>query len=155
MTRGASIERALGLDAGPGLDREKKLVVIDSALSRIETILTEMEAEQASKTDGRFAFRQFMARLRRPILEQLGRVEVAEHSAFMQIRSRVNGHRIYISKGKLVIGRVDSTLPVGYVPGAVVPKHRNGNIRSWIPADVEVVSKAIELLGMKRLPLIE
>lgn len=153
-TRGAIIERALGLDIGPGLDREETLEAVDIALSRIEGVLAGIEEAKAgaANTDSRFAFRQFMARLRKPIAEQEGRVQVVENSAFMQIRSLVNGHRIYVSKGKVVVGRVDSTLPLGYVPGSMHPQHYNGSIRSWIPADIEPVSKAIELLGMEKLP---
>jgi len=129
--------------------RERALSEIDSALSRIEGLLTELKGEGP---DSGFAFRKFMDSLR-PAITRLGtRVEVVENSAFMQIRSAVNGHRIYISKGKVVVGRIDSTIPLGYVEGSVPPKHHNGNIRSWIPADTEAVSKAIELLGMSSLP---
>ena len=150
--RGAIIERALGLDIGPGLDREETLSAIDVALSRIDGVLAELGSERESGSDSRFAFRKFMDRLRRPIASQGERVEVLEGSAYMQIRSRVNGHRIYISKGKTSVGRVESTIPLGYINGSIQPTHHNGNIKSWMPAEVGLVSKAIELLGMERLP---
>ena len=151
-TRDMIIERALGLDIGPGLDQEETLSAVDHALLKLERVLATMEAERAVGPDSSFAFRQFMERLRDPIAAQGGRVTVIENAAFMQIRSAVNGHRLYISKGKTAVGRIESTIPLGYVEGAIAPKHPNGGIRSWIPADVESVSQTIGLLGMERLP---
>jgi hypothetical protein len=153
-SRNGIIESALGLDIGPGLSKEQTLDAVDKALTRIEAILTEMEARtepeaREERESSRAAFRRFMDELRGPISRQRGRVRVSETLGFMKITSLVNGHRLYISKGKVRVGRVDSTLPLGLVPGAVRPTYHNGKIASWLPANAEAVGKAIEVLGSR------
>ena len=41
---------------------------------------------------------------------------------------------LYVAKGKNQVNRIESTLPVDLVPGAVDPDRRNGRIASYIPA---------------------
>lgn len=153
-SRTGIIERALGLDIGPGLNTEQTLDAVDKALARIEAILAEMEGRgRATKEeDGREAFIRFMEALKAPLARQRGRVSVSETSGFVKLTSLVNGHRIYVSKGKLRVGRIDSTLPLGMVPGSVRPTYYNGRIASWLPADTRSVARAIELLGNRDIP---
>lgn len=147
------IERALGLDIGPRLSTEQTLDAVDMALARIEAILAEMEGRgHPKREDGREAFLQFMEVLRGPLARQEDRVRVSETSGFVKLTSLVNGHRVYVSKGKLRVGRVDCTLPPGLVPGSVRPTYYNGRIASWLPADTVSVAKAIELLGDSDIP---
>ncbi len=140
----------LNLKIGPGFDRERTLKAIDGAVARIETILRDMaEAERAERN--MTAFERFMHSLR-ATLEQAGPLlSVRSNVSWIKIESRVNGHKIYVSKGKVAVGRVDSTLPAELVPGAKRAETYNGRIASWIPADVERVKNAIDLLVDDRM----
>lgn len=96
---------------------------------------------------GRLGLPEFMARLQ-GVLKQVGkRVSVSENASFMKLESQVNGHKIYLSKGKTVVGRVESTLGVDQVNGAVAAERPNGRIQSWIPADVNAVAEGIRRLA--------
>lgn len=151
------VERALGLDIGPRLNKREALDAIDAALTRIEAMLAELESSSEGlrplgTPDSRVAFQRFMEALRAPLSRQGERISLSETSSFVKLTSRVNGHRIYVSKGKLRVGRVDSTLPLGMVPGSVRPTYHNGRIASWLPADTGAVGLAIEMLGNADIP---
>lgn len=93
---------------------------------------------------------QFMAKLR-PIIKLAGvRLAVTDNKSWVKI---VGQHdKVYISKGKLSVGRVESTLAPDVVEGSVAPPEDrdNGRIRSWIPADTTSVSAAIRYIaGLK------
>lgn len=151
------IGRALGLDIAPRLSIEQTLDAIDDALRRIDAIMAELGDRQGTggataTAPERTAFRRFMASLVAPLARQGKRLRVTETGTHVKIESLVNGHRLYVSKGKVRVGRVDSTLPPALIPGAVRPTHHNGRIVSWIPTTPEHVTAAIELLGTEGIP---
>ncbi len=93
---------------------------------------------------------QFMAKLR-PIIELAGhRIKVTENKSWVKI---VGQHdKIYVARGKLKVGRVESTLTPDVVLGSVAPpqERENGLIKSWIPADSMAVGEAIRhIAGIK------
>ncbi len=150
-----NIERVLGVNILPEMDREQVLDAVDSALARIELIMKTVD-ERSHGGDGRererHAFHRFMDALKGPLTRYGARIEVRENRNFVKLESKINGHRVYINKGKVKVGRVDTTLPTNLIPGAVRPTHINGRIMSWIPATVQSVTLAIELLGMTEIP---
>lgn len=144
-----------GLEFGPRRDRESVLNLIEQVVARVERVLREMEMEDGEReeraTEGQVAFERFMARLKAPIEAAHGRVSVKSNVAWIKIESRVNGHKVYISKGKFNVGRVDSTIPHELILGARRAPEGNGRIASWLPADEQTVAEAIELLGDDRM----
>ncbi len=114
-------------------------------LHRISDILMGMSHTPVD--DPRRSFREFIGRLRGPIGDQEGRLEVRERPLRVDIRSLVNGHRVRISCGKLAAGRVETSFPPGCIADASPPTVPSVGTRSWIPADVSSVIEAIGLLG--------
>lgn len=128
-------------------ERERTLRVIDNALSRIEHIMDGMRAEERTPA----AFEEFMAALAKPLRRAGDSIRVKDNVTWVKIEGK-NGHKVYISKGKKVVGRVDSTLPSSMIPGAKPAEKYNGKIITWLPATVRAVSLAIELLSDPTLP---
>lgn len=93
------------------------------------------------------AFQGFMARLAEAIDRGGRTLHVTENAAWVKIESTKNGHKIYISKGKNQVNRVESTLPPEIITGATEPGRPNGRIASWIPAEVGAVEEAIDALS--------
>lgn len=145
------LANVLNLKVGPGYDREKALRAIDQAVSQIESILGDMEV-QDRRAQSKAAFHRFMVNLGPAMTSVAGKIRIQHNVSWIKIESLVNGHKVYISKGKLAVGRVDSTLPPNLVSGARHAGRYNGRISSWIPADVESVGRAILLLGSYDVP---
>ncbi len=104
------------------------------------------------QAEHRLAYEEFIAKLE-PIIRNLGsKVTMTPNKSFIKFESRVNGHRLYISKGKTAVGRVECTLPPGSVDGATEPDRPNGRIASWLPVNHEVVGAALEKLGDEAEP---
>lgn len=102
--------------------------------------------EQGADSSGLVAFEEFMAQLSGILRKAGDAVDVTEHSRWVKIESRKNGHKVYVAKGKNQVNRIESTLPPELIPGATEPDRRNGRIASYIPADPKVVSEAIRAL---------
>lgn len=102
--------------------------------------------EQGADSSGLVAFEEFMAQLSGILRKAGDAVDVTEHSRWVKIESRKNGHKVYVAKGKNQVNRIESTLPPELIPGATEPDRRNGRIASYIPADPKVVSVAIRAL---------
>ena len=130
------------LKVGGAVDKDHALKVIELSIARIEHLLAELETGE-----GRIAFKRFMSYLQDPLTKVKGMVRIKNNASWVKIESILNGHRIYISKGKVAVGRVDSTLPPELIEGAKAPGRRNGRIASWIPAEPAAVAAAIQLLG--------
>ena len=96
---------------------------------------------------GEVAFEEFMAQLSGVLRKAGDAVSVTEHSRWVKIESKRNGHKVYVAKGKNQVNRVESTLPPNLVPGAVEPDRKNGRIASYIPADPKAVAQAIRQLA--------
>lgn len=149
-TNGSDLHSLYDLRIGPGYDRGAALAAIDKAVGQIERILADMEKQDHTEST-RVAFQRFMLDLA-PALKGMGdRIRVQHNVSWIKIESMVNGHKVYISKNKLAVGRVDSTLPPELVPGARHAGRYNGRISSWLPADVGAVSEAIVLLGSEQI----
>lgn len=95
---------------------------------------------------GRPAFEQFMAALKDPLRRAGKRVRVTEIKGWVKIEGQ-QGHKVYISKTKTGVSRVESTLDPSMIEGAQPPDRPNGRIASWIPAYPDVVGEAIGLLA--------
>jgi len=124
---------------------------IDEALVGMERerdgTASDQSQTQGGEDGGLVAFEEFMAQLS-GILRKVGdAVEVTEHSRWVKIESRKNGHKVYVAKGKNQVNRIESTLPPELVPGATEPDRKNGRIASFIPADPKAVSVAIRALA--------
>ncbi len=126
---------------------------IDEALVGMEGEREGMAANQSQGGGagdegggGRVAFEEFMAQLSGILRKAGDAVEVTEHSRWVKIESRKNGHKVYVAKGKNQVNRIESTLPPEAVPGATEPDRKNGRIASFIPADPKAVSAAIRAL---------
>src|SRR5687767_6657713 len=96
-----------------GRGREEVYRSAERAISRIEKIMGRAESEDWPMTESQAAFRRFMAKLGEAIDEVGPAVEVTQNVAWVKIQSLRSGH-----KGKLAVGRIDSTLPPELVPGA-------------------------------------
>lgn len=138
------------IQIGPGYDRERALKAIDTTLARIDRVLADMEAQDKRESTSR-AFERFMVNLSPSLRGMDSLVKIENNVSWIKVQSLVNGHKVYISKGKLAVGRVDSTLPPDLLPGALHPTRYNGRIASWLPADVKVVARAIMLLGSEQV----
>lgn len=149
-SNGNDLTHLFNLRIGPGYNREAALSAIDRAVGQIERILADMEVQDKRQANDA-AFQRFMVELA-PALKGLGdRIRIQHNVSWIKIESMVNGHKVYISKGKLAVGRIDSTLPPDLVPGARHAGRYNGRIASWLPADPDSVSKAITLLGSEQV----
>lgn len=97
--------------------------------------------------DGAFlTFDMFMERLR-PVMEPLlPWLLVVDNRTWTKVESLRSGHRVYISRGKLAVGRVETTLEPELVPGSLRPPRPNGLIRSFLPADTGAVGQAIRIM---------
>jgi hypothetical protein len=132
------------------VDRGEALRLLAESISKCERLMALLERERP--TEDRSAYAAFMRRLA-PTLEECGeRLRVTPNVTWLKIEGMTTGHRVYISKGKFAVNRVDSTLPPEVVPGAVTPTNRNGRIASWLPADAETVAYAIRLISAPKLP---
>ncbi len=100
------------------------------------------------RQSSRPAFEQFMASLREPISRAGDRVRVSEIAGWVKIEG-MQGHKVYIAKTVTGVSRVESTLDPRLISGARPPDagRRNGRIASWLPARIETVGEAIELLS--------
>lgn len=111
--------------------------------------------QQGQQTaSGAVAFEEFMAQLSGVLRKAGDNVTVTEHSRWVKIESKKNGHKVYVAKGKNQVNRIESTLPPNLVPGAVEPDRKNGRIQSYIPADPKAVAQAIRQLAQSddRIP---
>lgn len=98
------------------------------------------------RTDGHAAFEEFMDELSPSIQRGGNRLRVTLNEGYVKIESLHNGHKVYIAKGVTTVSRVESTIPPSMLDGAAEPDRPNGRIASWIRADVQSVSKAIDFL---------
>ncbi len=93
------------------------------------------------------AYQEFLRRLQ-PAIDKAGdAISVIENKAWVKIESLVNGHRLYVAKGKTLVGRVESTLPPHFFRDAIRPDRDNGRIASWLPVEVRAVAEAIGVLA--------
>lgn len=95
---------------------------------------------------GKVAFEEFMAQLSGALRRAGDNVSVTEHSRWVKIESKRNGHKVYVAKGKNQVNRIETTLPPDLVPGAMEPDRKNGRIAAYLPADPKVVASAIQQL---------
>lgn len=148
---------------------QRNSITARDVLANIEEVISQAEVALSllEETDGktpaappkarpnprgdRMSFDAFMDALEGALSRSVQRVRVTAGSSFVKLESVRNGHRVYISKGKLAVGRVDSTLPPESIPGAKSPGFRNGKIASWLPPEPDAVAKAIELLASDSL----
>ena len=132
-----------------GRNRDEFYRSAERAVAQIEMIMGTVESDRDRDgiTESQAAFRQFMAALQAAIEEVGPAVEVSQTVGWVKIESMRNGHKVYVSKGKLAVGRIDSTLPPGLVTGSQKPGRYNGRIASWLPADTGAVAEAIRLLA--------
>lgn len=132
------------------LSDASELKALSDAIARIERILVHIEDRDKSRAtverEERTAFERFMFGLRDTMKEVSPMVKVKSNVSWIKIESLVNGHKIYISKGKLSVGRVESTMPTWMINGAIRPGFKNGKISSWLPPTVDAVKQALKLL---------
>jgi hypothetical protein len=92
------------------------------------------------------AFEAFMAALDSAIKKAGPAIHVSENAGWVKIEGPTQ-QRIYITKTKTLVNRVETTLAPELIEGAeAVPVGSNGKIASRLPADPEIVSEAIRLL---------
>ncbi len=99
-----------------------------------------------TRSGSRMSFEQFMAALQDPIRRAGPKIRVTEITGWIKIEGQ-QGHKLYVSKTKTGVSRVESTLSPEMIDGALPPDRRNGRIASWIPAQVGPVADAIDLLA--------
>lgn len=128
---------------------EAVVVALESGATMEDTVVTDVDESGMSGQAGggsKVAFEEFMAQLEGVIRKAGDNIDVTEHSRWVKIESRKNGHKVYISKGKNQVSRIESTLPPNLVPGSVEPDRKNGRIASYLPPDPKAVSVAIRQL---------
>jgi len=103
-------------------------------------------SDQDQEGEAPMAFEAFMAKLQDAIKRAGDRVEVNDLDGWVKIEGVQNGHKIYVSKTKTVVNRVESTLDPDLIRGAT-PRSGNGRIASVLPADTRSVGEAIGLLA--------
>lgn len=101
---------------------------------------------QETQTQG-VAFEEFLAAIQ-PTLDRAGnKVRIEELTGWLKIEGVDSKERVYVAKGKRNVNRVTCTLSPDQVEGATAPTVPNGLIQSWLPAEPEAVSHAIELIA--------
>lgn len=97
------------------------------------------------------AYEQFVDAVRALVGDEAWeQMEVKVQRAWVQVASRRNASdRLYIAKARLRVSRVECTLPPGSIPEATEPDRPNGSIRSSLPANEEVVARAITLMARR------
>lgn len=133
------------------VDKRDLMRDLAKSIADAERLLALIEQAPAVQEE-RMAFHAFMSRLEPTIRECSDRVKVISNVSWIKIEGLTTRHKVYISKGKLAVNRVDSTLPPEAVPGAVVPTGKNGRIASWLPADAESVAYAVRLISSDETP---
>lgn len=123
-------------------------VVVALESGDVDATLTEMEESVGAqeRTASQAAFEEFMAELAGVLKKARDSVSVTEHARWVKIEGVKNGHKVYVSKGKNQVNRIESTLPPNLIPGATEPDRKNGRIASYIPADPKAVATAIRQL---------
>jgi hypothetical protein len=153
LTRAASAAR----EAAAAASQAAEAVVVALESGDIDESLVGMESERegaasgqvqggGEEREGRVAFEEFMAQLSGILRKAGDAVDVTEHSRWVKIESRKNGHKVYVAKGKNQVNRIESTLPPELIPGATEPDRKNGRIASYIPAEPKAVTTAIRAL---------
>jgi len=104
------------------------------------------------RQEGPPAFEEFMAALQDAIQSAGNGIRVTDNRGWVKIESTVNGHKVYVAKGKTAVNRIESTLDPNQLSGATEPDRDNGLIRSHLRAEIEVVSQAISLLVDEDIP---
>ncbi len=156
LTRAAEAAR----EAAQAASNAAEAVVVALESGDIDESLVGMERERegtateqpqgrgggGGEGQGKVAFEEFMAQLSGILRKAGDAVDVTEHSRWVKIESRKNGHKVYVAKGKNQVNRIESTLPPELIPGATEPDRKNGRIASFIPADPKAVTVAIRAL---------
>lgn len=97
------------------------------------------------------AFEAFMGKLG-DVLKRAGEsVRVTELEGWIKIEGK-QGHKVYITKTKTVVNRVESTLDPDLIKGAT-PMAGNGRIASVLPPNTRAVGEAIKLLATLAEPI--
>jgi hypothetical protein len=109
------------------------------------------EISDQEMAEGPLAFEAFMSKLDSTIRKYSDRVKITELEGWMKIEGR-QGHKVYITKTKTVVNRVESTLDPDLIKGAT-PMAGNGKIASVLPATVRAVNEAIQLLATLDEPI--
>ena len=91
------------------------------------------------------AFEAFMGRLNAVLARYADSLKVTELEGWMKIEGP-QGHKIYITKTKTVVNRVESTLDPDLIKGAEASTG-NGRIASVLPATTKAVAEAVRLLA--------
>lgn len=118
-----------------------------AASDAVDAVSQAIESGAVKPTnEGKVAFEEFMAKMAGTLKKAGNSVEVSEKAGWIKIESTKNGHKIYVSKGKNKVSRIESTLSPDLVEGATEPDRRNGRIASLIPANTEAVESAIDHL---------
>lgn len=92
------------------------------------------------------AYRAFLERVRRIVGPAYDSLEVREESAFVMLRNRETGQRVYVSRGKREVGRVTTTLPRSVLDGTMPLPHgegSNGRATCRLIPKPEVVAGAV------------
>jgi hypothetical protein len=156
LTKAAEAAR----EAAAAASNAAEAVVVALESGDVDESLVGMESEDVGGGGGRqaqggqggggggtrAAFEEFMAQLNGVLRKAGDNLTVTEHARWVKIESKVNGHKIYVAKGKNQVNRIESTLPPELVPGAVDPDRKNGRIASYIPADPKAMATAIRAL---------
>ena len=110
--------------------------------------------------EGATAYSAFVEGVRELVgSETWKQVDVLDQSAWVQIKGRRG--RIYVAKTRGVVSRIESTLSPEEVPdyptpegvvGASEPDRPNGNIRSWLWADMGLVAEAVKVIAGRNEP---